>query len=147
MQSNLSYLLLFCCFFFVQIGFSQDIKPTVPISAKDSIPIKKTDSLFLRKKDSLFTKKKDTASIDSLKPKESIEDIITHIAKDYTIQNAKDKTVTLYNEANITYTDIDLKAGIIIVDYKIINTGYKQRRHDAKLAYYTHFADYICLYC
>ena len=43
--------------------------------------------------------------------------MITHIAKDYTIQNAKNKTVTLYNEAHVTYTDIDLKAGIIVVDY------------------------------
>ena len=51
-------------------------------------------------------------------------------------KNAKDKTVTLYNEANITYTDIDLKAGIIIIDYKkntlfakgiIDSTGYTQK--------------------
>ena len=32
------------------------------------------------------------------------------------IQNAKKKTVTLYNEANITYTDIDLKAGFIEIN-------------------------------
>ena len=62
--------------------------------------------------------------------------MITHIAKDYTIQNAKNKTVTLYNEAHVTYTDIDLKAGIIVVDYlnKTLfakgikdSTGYLQR--------------------
>ena len=89
MQTNLSYILLFFCFFFVQIGFSQDIKPAIPILKKDTIPTKKRGSLFLGKKDSLFTKKKDTIPIE--KPKESIEDIITHVAKDYTIQNAKDK--------------------------------------------------------
>ncbi|TXD46566.1 putative LPS assembly protein LptD [Polaribacter sp. IC073] len=96
----------------------------------------KVDATFTTQKDSLLLKKKDTISIDSLKPKETIEDIITHVAKDYTIQNAKNKTVTLYNEANITYTDIDLKAGIIVVDYTkntlfakgiIDSTGYAQR--------------------
>ncbi|TXD51329.1 LPS-assembly protein LptD [Polaribacter sp. IC063] len=103
---------------------------------KDSIFAQKKDSLFLTKRDSLLLKEKDSVSLDSLKVKETLEDLIIHVAKDYTIQNAKDKTVTLYNEANITYTDIDLKAGIIIIDYKkstlfakgiIDSTGYTQR--------------------
>ena len=97
---------------------------------------KKVDSLGFAKRDSLLLKKTDTIKSDSIKPKETIKDIITHIAKDYTIQDAKNKTVTLYNEANITYTDIDLKAGIIIIDYKKNtlfakgikdSTGYTQR--------------------
>jgi hypothetical protein len=140
LQSNLSYLLLFCCFFFIKIGFSQDIKSTekivIPSVKKDTIPTKKIDSLPVIKNASLITKNKDSVSLDSIKPKESIEDIIIHVAKDYTIQNAKDKTVTLYNDANIKYTDIDLKAGIIIIDYKkstlfakgiIDSTGYNQK--------------------
>ena len=122
MQSNLSYLLLFCCFFEIGIGFSQDIKSNekivVPSVKKDSLFTVLKDSLNTQKKDSLLLKNKDSIVNDSIKPKEAIEDIITHVAKDYTIQNAKDKTVTLYNEANITYTDIDLKAGIVIIDYK-----------------------------
>ena len=65
-----------------------------------------------------------------------LKDIIIHDAKDYTIQNAKDKTLTLYNEAVLIYGEIDLKAGIIIVDYNketlfakgiIDSTGYTQR--------------------
>ena len=148
MQSNLSYILLFCTFFFVRIDFAQDIKSTqktlIPFGKKDSITPKnilKKDSLILNKKDSilkdsLLLKKNDTIAKDSLKPKETIEDIITHIATDYTFQDAKHKTVTLYNEANIKYTDIDLKSGIIVVDYKkntlfakgiIDSTGYTQR--------------------
>ncbi|SEE54010.1 hypothetical protein SAMN05444353_2222 [Polaribacter dokdonensis DSW-5] len=140
MQSNLSYLLLFCCFFFIKLSFSQDIptkkKIVIPSIKKDTVIAKKTDSLGLAKRDSLLLKKTDTIKSDSIKPKETIEDIITHIAKDYTIQDAKNKTVTLYNEANITYTDIDLKAGIIIIDYKKNtlfakgikdSTGYSQR--------------------
>ena len=140
MQTNLSYILLFCIFFFTKLGFSQDIKTTkkitIPLIEKDTIPLRKTDSTFSIKKDSLLLKNRDSISLDSIKPKETIEDIITHVAKDYTIQNAKNKTVTLYNEANITYTDIDLKAGIIVVDYIkntlfakgiIDSTGYTQR--------------------
>ncbi|WP_435416006.1 putative LPS assembly protein LptD [Polaribacter aestuariivivens] len=140
MQTNLSYILLFCCFFFIKFGFSQDIKPikktVVPLGKKDTIPTSKIDSILKIKNNDLALKKKDTTVTDSIKPKETIEDIITHVATDYTIQDAKNKTVTLYNEANITYTDIDLKAGIIVVDYKkntlfakgiIDSTGYVQR--------------------
>jgi hypothetical protein len=147
LQSNLSYLLLFCCIFFIKIGFAQDIKSTekivIPSVQRDSIKLQKKDSLLsikkdtlILKKDSLLLKNKDSIVNDSIKPKESIDDIIIHIAKDYTIQNAKEKTVTLYNEANITYTDIDLKAGIVIIDYKKNtlfakgikdSTGYVQR--------------------
>ncbi|AOW18983.1 hypothetical protein LPB03_03610 [Polaribacter vadi] len=105
------------------------------LQKKDSLVTIKKDSIIL-KKDSILLKNKDSIVNDSIKPKESIDDIITHIAQDYTIQNAKEKTVTLYNEANITYTDIDLKSGIIIIDYKKNtlfakgikdSTGYVQR--------------------
>jgi hypothetical protein len=122
------------------MSFAQDIKSraktTIPFIKKDTIAPNKKDPSFRIKKDSLLRKHKDTISTDSIKPRESVEDIITHVAKDYTIQNAKDKTVTLYNEANIKYTDIDLKAGIIIIDYKkntlfakgiIDSTGYNQK--------------------
>ena len=121
-----------------EIGFSQDLesknKKVIANVNKDTILNKSKDSIL--KRDSLNLKKTDTIALDSVKQKETIEDIILHVAKDYTIQNAKDKTVTLYNEAHITYTDIDLKAGIIVVDYKkstlfakgiIDSTGYIQR--------------------
>jgi hypothetical protein len=140
LQTNLSYILLFWCFFFTKLGFSQDIKPSkkivVPISENSKQLLKKTDSIPFVKEDTLLVREQDTISLDSIKQKETIEDIITHIAKDYTIQNAKNKTVKLYNEANITYTDIDLKAGIIVVDYIkntlfakgiVDSTGYVQR--------------------
>ncbi|MGK0308673.1 MAG: hypothetical protein ACI8RP_001638, partial [Urechidicola sp.] len=140
MQTNLSYILLFCSFFFIKISFAQDIKSRgktiISSIKKDTILPNKNDSLFSAKKDSLIRKNMDTISTDSIKPRESVEDIIIHVAKDYTIQNAKDKTVTLYNDANIKYTDIDLKAGIIIIDYKkntlfakgiLDSTGYNQK--------------------
>jgi lipopolysaccharide assembly outer membrane protein LptD (OstA) len=139
-RTILPHLLLIYCLFFTKLGFSQDIKERkkieLPLIKKDSLQSRGLASALSLKKDTITTKKKDSLALDSLKPKETIEDIIVHVAKDYTIQNAKNKTVTLYNEASITYTDIDLKAGIIIVDYInntlfakgiLDSTGYVQR--------------------
>jgi len=117
------------------------VKKPIPRVTRDTVPVAKKDSLKIFKKDSLLAKKidtvkKDSIQADTLKPKEVISDEITHKAKDYIDQDAKKKTVTLYNEAHVTYTDIDLKAGIIIIDYlnnslfaKGIkdSTGYVQR--------------------
>jgi len=106
----------------MEIGFSQDLKSKKkienPAFKKETTSTQKKDSIYNDKRELLAFKQKDTIAVDSIKSKETIEDIILHVAKDYTIQNAKDKTVKLYNEARITYTDIDLKAGIIIIDYK-----------------------------
>ena len=140
MQSNRSYILLFFSLFLNQIGNSQEV-PVQKERAISSIRIDTAqtnpkDRFSNIKNDTLFTKKGDTTRIDSIKPKETIEDIITHDAKDYTIQNAKEKTLTLYNEAVLVYGEIDLKAGLIVVDYDketlfakgiIDSTGYSQR--------------------
>ena len=139
MQSNLSYIFLISLFFCSFQAQSQDIQPKrkpIPRVQKNNLNLAKKDSANLRQKDTLILQKKDTIVTDTLQPKEAIAGMITHIAKDYTIQNAKNKTVTLYNEAHVTYTDIDLKAGIIVVDYlnKTLfakgikdSTGYLQR--------------------
>ncbi len=140
MRANQSYILLFCFLILSAVSFAQDIKPkvktTIPIVKKDTLVPQKKDSLLTISKDSLILQANDTVKKDSVKPKSAIDGIIKHVAKDYTLQNAKDRTVTLYNEANITYTNIDLKAGQIIIDYKkntvfakgIIDTsGYVQK--------------------
>ena len=116
MQSNLQYILLFSflSFFCLQTSFAQDIKTkTKPIPVlKGKKTLLKKDSLLLKK--NLDTIKKDTI----LKPKSSVESKITHNALDYILQNAKTKQVELYNEAHVTYEDIDLKAGYILIDNK-----------------------------
>ncbi|MDB2385356.1 putative LPS assembly protein LptD [Polaribacter sp.] len=117
MQSNLTYILLLTCLFICKISFSEEKNPKkrwLQLYQKDSTIIKNTDSLPIQVTDS-------TKSDSIKKPKESIEDIITHTAKGYTIQNAKEKTVTLYDEAHVVYTDIDLTAGEILINY-ITNT-------------------------
>lgn len=140
MRSNWKYLILILCVF-----LSQTLSSQVTIGrTKDSIPrakkLKKTDSIAKKPKrvDSLAIKKQDSLpvkSLDTVPRKESIQNIITHTAKDYTKQNAKTKTVELYNEAHIIYGDIDLKAGYILIDYLkntlfakgiVDSTGYTQ---------------------
>ncbi len=117
MKANLSYILLFFYLFCFQLIQAQEPKDKASLDSKVS------------KKNELVNQKKDTISLDSVpKPKEVIEGIITHNAEGYTIQNAKNKTLTLFDKAQILYKDIDLKAGKIIVDYEkntVYATGYK----------------------
>ena len=40
------------------------------------------------KNDTLPVKKQDSIQLDTIKPKEAITDLISHVAKDYTTQNA-----------------------------------------------------------
>ncbi|WP_299103895.1 putative LPS assembly protein LptD [uncultured Tenacibaculum sp.] len=137
MRTNLTYILLFCYLFCIQLSNAQELgkKEVIPIKAKSNTRLpQKRDSIPSLKKDVLI--QKDSIANDTIKPKEVIDGIITHDAEDYTIQDAKNKTLTLYNKARVTYTDIDLKAGIIILDYKnnLVyakgikdSTGYQQR--------------------
>ena len=134
MQSNIHHILLlsFLSFFCLQVGYAQDIKTKgkiIPIVKSKKSTIKK-DSLLLNK--IIDTIKKDTI----IKPKSSFKSKITHNAVDYIKQNAKKKTVELYNEAHVTYDGIDLKAGYILIDNKkntlfakgiVDSLGYLQR--------------------
>lgn len=123
--NSLNILLVLLLFCFQYIGAQELGKKGIaeqPIK-QDSI-LQKKETANTIQKDSILEK-----GIDSIKkPKEVVDDIVTHNAQDYTIQNAKNKTVTLYNEAHVIYGDIDLKAGKIIVDYKnntVFATGIK----------------------
>ncbi len=98
--------------------------PEQSITKKDSVKVLQKKANSTLEKKSILPVKKDSIPTDSIiKPKEVIEYTITHDAEDYTIQNAKDKTITLYNKARVVYGDIDLKAGKIIINY-IKNTVY-----------------------
>ena len=60
----------------------------------------------------------DTIKKDSIKPKkEIIEGQINRKAVDYEKIDQKKKQLTLYNKAELYYKDIELKAGIIVLDY------------------------------
>jgi hypothetical protein len=83
------------------------------IVISQEFPLKKG----INRKDSLSIKQ-DTVKIDSIKlPKERLEDVIKDKAKDYKVNDFIKKIATLYNEAELHYKDIELRSGIIIIDY------------------------------
>ena len=49
-------------------------------------------------------------------PREALTDIVKYSASDYSRFNRRENKLYLYNEAQITYTDINITAGQIIVD-------------------------------
>ena len=56
--------------------------------------------------------------IDSIKPaSNTLLGKITYEATDTTSINPKDKLIRLYNQAKITYQDMEITSGIIVVDY------------------------------
>lgn len=92
-----------------QALFSQEIK------AADSIHV--SEDFFANVKDTVETVQ-DSIKKDSIKPKKpTLEGIVKRVAKDYEKFDQKNKQLTLYNEAELYYTDIELKSGIIVLDY------------------------------
>jgi predicted ATP-dependent serine protease len=103
LQSNIPYILLFSflSFFCLRNSYAQNI-PSKTRVQKDSILLNK----------SIDTIKTPSSSAS----KGTIQDIITHTAEKYILQNAKKNQIILYDNAHVTYQDIDLKAGSIIID-------------------------------
>ena len=89
-----------------------------------------------------LSKPVDTTRVDSMlvkAPNEALKDIITHTAEDKKVVNLKNNTTTLYNNAELTYEDVILKAGIIIIDFKnntIKATGIKDSLGYNQLPYF-----------
>ncbi len=103
MYTNLKDILLVLLFFSIGIAhsFSQET------NKKDTLSVKPIDTIGT-----------DTTKVDSIKPKEFLEAVIKKKATDYIQNNFTTKTTTLYNNAELYYQDIELKAGIIIIDYE-----------------------------
>ncbi|ALJ04291.1 organic solvent tolerance protein OstA [Pseudalgibacter alginicilyticus] len=116
-----NFHLLFTLSFTVFINMyssAQDIS-----KAADSIAIEKQEPLITLG-DSLVApleiseKAQDSTKRDSIKPKkEFLENIVNYKATDYTSFNKKEQKMYLYNEADITYGDINIKAGYIVFDH------------------------------
>ena len=75
----------------------------------DSLEIKSDIPNFIEQ-DSLSTR-------EQRKSKEAIETIIDHKAEDYILEDVVNKTVTLFNKAEVNYGDINIKSGNIVIDY------------------------------
>ncbi len=118
------------------IGYSQDIpktggeiKPSIT-NDKDSINIS-SESLS-----KLSTTEIDSVKQDSVKP-EFLSDKVKYKATDYVSINQKEERIYLYNEAEVYYEDMEITAGIIIIDYKK-NEVYAGRLKDTLGEYSQH---------
>lgn len=114
LRTNLFHIVLSSCFLLGSYSnlYSQELqKKNLNISAK-----KMSDTLSINQKsktDSTVLAKNDTVK----KSKNLLENIVHRTAKDYESLNQKKKEMTLYNQAHITYTDVDLTAGKIVINY------------------------------
>ena len=128
LRTNLFYI-VFCiiCCFAVNISImaqnTKSIEVTKQIeNQKDKLKISQSDLQSTK-----LLKQKDT-----LKPnKAALESTIKRKAVDYEKIDQKTKIVTLYNKAELYYEDIELKAGIIVLDYAK-NEVYAGRIKEAK---------------
>lgn len=95
----------------------------LPVNTLNKIPADTSGIDYrLKPKGSLLTEQKPESQQDStlqdsiITPREALTDIVKYSATDYSKFNRKENKLYLYNEAEITYTDINIKAGQIIVD-------------------------------
>lgn len=87
---------------------------TIPRATRDSTRVA-LDSLF---NNPVNLSQQDSITSDSiLPPQEVITDVVDYFGKDYVYINRKENKVYLYNEAVVTYQDMKIEAGIIILDY------------------------------
>ncbi|MEN8137784.1 MAG: putative LPS assembly protein LptD [Bacteroidota bacterium] len=99
------------------IHFSHIIGQVVP--SKDSTSVSTVTSDKNLVNSNLVQAESDSTQIDSLanKPKEFLSDIVKYTAKDTIRTKVVSQEVYLYNEAEVNYGDINLKAGKIYIDW------------------------------
>lgn len=121
LRTNIFHILLALSFtvFMNTFSFAQDIPPkTKPIKAsveKDTIQTS-VDSLFQIQKP---LREQDTIKLDTIpKKKGMIEDIVKYSATDYVSFNRKEQKTYLYNNAKVTYLDMEITAGIIVINHE-----------------------------
>ncbi len=119
MRTNIQYiLLLFTVFFIGKPVFAQEIdtvsKPKIP--AVELPAFKEADSTSILQP--LQLTEQDSVKTDSVKVKKesSLTADVIYSAEDYIRFDRKNERVYLYNEAEITYGDVKISAGLIILD-------------------------------
>ncbi|MHA7944343.1 putative LPS assembly protein LptD [Formosa sp. 3Alg 14/1] len=86
---------------------TQDIPLYTPSISVDSVAVK-----------SITEAAQDTIRLDSVKlKKEFLTDNVKYHAKDYSSFNRLEQKLYLYNEAEVDYQDMNIKAGVIVIDY------------------------------
>lgn len=86
-------------------------------------------------------KQSDSIKLDTIKPKKAFLDgKVKYKASDYTKIDQKKKHITLYDNAELYYQDVELKSGIIVLDYEK-NEVYAGRIKDST-GKYTQFPNF-----
>ncbi len=112
MRSNLLHIVFLATFLTICCGKvqAQDL-PAKPLN------VSRTPDNTM--KVSLPTTTSDTSKKGSVEPKKPVlEDIVRRKAKGYERMNQKTKQLTLYDEAELYYQDVELTAGIIVMNYE-----------------------------
>ncbi|MDD2820397.1 MAG: putative LPS assembly protein LptD [Flavobacterium sp.] len=138
LRTNLFNIVLLSIFLTLGCGnlYSQDItKKTTTIPAKKQIDSSKTVVDSVQKTPDLIKKEADSIKKDSIKPKKAFLDgKVKYKAENYAKIDQKKKLITLYDKAELYYQDIELKSGIIVMDYEK-NEVYAGRIKDSAGAY------------
>ncbi len=116
--------------------YSQDISKKTT-----ALPVKKQkDSSGLTAKNSqnptiaIVKSETDTIKKDSIQPKAFLDGTVQYKSENYAKIEQKKKRITLYDKAELYYQDIELKAGIIVMNYEK-NEVYAGRIKDSTGAY------------
>ncbi len=121
MNTNLFNIVLLSIF--LTIGncklYSQDIaKKTSILPSKKQKDTPKLTADTIPKSVPIVKTETDTVKKDSIKPKVFLEGKVKYKAENYARIEQKKKLITLYDKAELYYQDIELKAGIIVMDYE-----------------------------
>ena len=116
--------------------YSQDIsKKKTAVTASKQQTGSKPIATAVKTPAQAFKKPNDTIKIDSIKPKKGFLDgKVKYKADQYAKIDQKKKLITLYDKAELYYQDVELKSGIIIMDYEK-NEVYAGRIKDSTGAY------------
>lgn len=115
--------------------YSQDISKKTT-----ALPVKKQkDSSGLTAKNSqnpiaIVKSETDTIKKDSIQPKAFLDGTVRYKSENYAKIEQKKKRITLYDKAELYYQDVELKAGIIVMNYEK-NEVYAGRIKDSTGAY------------
>jgi lipopolysaccharide assembly outer membrane protein LptD (OstA) len=118
---NIIFALSFTVFFSM-FGFAQELPNSggeIPVEpAKEENIILSDTTISLQPIIKSNTQEKDSIVNDSVKPKPKfLKSKVKYKAKDYQTFNRKEQKLYLYNEAEVYYEDMEIKAGIIVIDY------------------------------
>jgi lipopolysaccharide assembly outer membrane protein LptD (OstA) len=125
LRTNLFHIVLLAIFLTLAspLAYAQEIKtkkPAVPADKQINSPEKPSDTTAIVITDPVINSTETAAAkpvADTVK-KKGLDGIIKRIAVDYEKIDQKKKELTLYNGAELYYKDIELKAGIIIMNYE-----------------------------